>query len=60
MNSIASKSPSVLSKGLTHPPRQRILGRQGIVFFIFLTMVGATVTNFKAIGANNARAVDPR
>jgi hypothetical protein len=59
MSSIAAKSPSVLSKGLTHR-LDRILGRQDIVFFIFLTMVGATVTYFKAIGANNGRVADPR
>lgn len=46
MSSTTEEPYSVLNEGLTHPPRQRVLGRQDIVSFIFLTMVGATVTYF--------------
>jgi amino acid transporter len=36
----------------THDVRQRVLGRRDMISFIFLTMVGATVTYFAAIGVS--------
>jgi hypothetical protein len=52
MSSTTEEPSSVLNEGLTHPSRRRVLGRQDIVSFIFLTMVGATVTCFAAMGVS--------